>query len=138
VRRDLACAALGLVLAAAYWLAADALPRSALADGVGADGVPKLYAVLLAAVCVLLGLRRATPTDPARTPLRALGVAGLGFAYIALAPLAGYLVAVALLTGAAALYYGAAPRPRVALFALASAAALWLAFAVGLGVSLPG
>lgn len=145
MRRDLVCAALGLALAAAYYAAADALPRSLLADGVGADGVPKLLAAALAVLSVALGARSwfagasaATADDPGLLRhLRALGVAALGAAFVALAPVLGYPLALALLVLAATLYYGAAPSLRVVIYAAGAAAALWLIFARGLGVAMP-
>jgi hypothetical protein len=156
VRRDLVCAALGLALAVAYYTAADALPQSLLADGVGADGVPKLLAIALALLSVLLVARSlfagAQRGGDDRTPtlalplegggkreghLRALGIAALGAAFVALAPFLGYPVALALLLAAATLYYGAAPRPQVALYAAGGAAVLWLVFARVLGVAMP-
>ena len=136
MRRDYACAAAGLALAAAYWLAADALPRSALSDGVGAGGVPKLLALLLAAVSLLIALRRNPEVETPKNPMRALGVAGLGFAYVAIVPFTGYLVGLALLAGSSALYYGARGR-TVFFFSIGTSLLLWLVFAKALGVALP-
>jgi putative tricarboxylic transport membrane protein len=144
VRRDLACAALGLALAGAYYAAADALPRSLLADGVGADGVPKLLAAALAALSVAIGARSLVAAPQAGDAtrglagrLRALGVAGLGVAFVALAPALGYPLAAALLLFTAARYYGAPFGLPLVIYAVAAAAALWLVFARGLGVALP-
>jgi len=144
VRRDLACAALGLALAAGYYAAADALPRSLLADGVGADGVPKLLAAALAVLSVAIGARSLldAPVAGGVAPglarhLRALGVAVLGAAFVLLAPALGYPLALALLVLAAALYYGAALGWPLVISAIGAAAALWLVFARGLGVALP-
>jgi hypothetical protein len=139
LRRDLACAAFGLALAGAYWAAADALPESLLADAVGADGVPKGLAVLLAVFSVLIGIKGFSKKDaPAKQDhRRPLGVAALGFLYVAAASFIGYLVSIALLAGGAALYYGAARRLGVALFALGTAALLWALFAGLLGIPMP-
>jgi putative tricarboxylic transport membrane protein len=145
VGRDPVCAALGLALAVAYYTAADALPRSLLADGVGADGVPKLLAAVLAVLSIALGARSllvgasATAADDPglRRHLRALGVAVLGAAFVGVAPVLGYPLALGLLVLAATLYYGAAPRPQVVIYAAGTAAILWLIFARGLGVALP-
>jgi len=145
VRRDLVCAALGLALAAAYYAAADAVPRSLLADAVGADGVPKLLAIALGLASILLGARSLAgrAADAARAEagllqhLRALGVAALGGAFVALAPYLGYPLTLGLLLLAATLYYGAAPRPRVAFYAAGAAAILWLLFARVLGIAMP-
>ena len=124
MRRDLACAALGLALAAAYWAAAHQLPKSMLSDAVGADGVPKALAVFLAVFSILIALR-------------ALGIAALGGVYVAVAPLAGFLVSTTLLAGAAALYYGAPRTLGTLAFAAGSAGLLWLVFARMLSVALP-
>lgn len=141
MRRDLACAALGLALAVVYWAAADALPVSLLADEVGADGVPKGLAVLLAVFSLGIAVKAVLkPRDgnPPEKHLKALGIAALGFAYVAIAPLIGYVIAITLLAGSAALYYGARRPAGVALFALGSAAVLWLVFGALLGIPLPG
>ena len=140
MRRDLVCAAIGLALAGAYWAAASRLPTSFLSDAVGADGVPKALAVLLAVFSLAIGARalfRPAEGPEKKSHLRALGIAVLGFVYIALAPYLGYLISAALLAGAAALYYGAPRGPAVALFAAGTAAVLWLAFGALLGIALP-
>lgn len=140
MRRDLACAAIGLALAGAYWAAASGLPSSFLSDAVGADGVPKTLALLLALLSLLVGVRALfRPGEPVKSHghFRALGIALLGFAYVALAGLAGYFGSVALLAGTAALYYGAPRRPMVAVFALGTAAVLWVVFGALLGIAMP-
>jgi len=141
VRRDLVCAGLGLALAGAYYAAADALPTSLLADGVGAGGIPKLLAVALALLSLLLGARGLFLSSPAAAVdgphLRALGIAGLGLVYVAAAPHLGYPLAIALLVAAATLYYGERLRPAVLVYAIGCAALLWLVFAKMLGVAMP-
>lgn len=141
MRRDLVCAVAGFALAGAYYAAADALPTSLLADAVGAGGIPKLLAVALALLSLLLGARSllaGAGGESAGGPhLRALGVAGLGFVYVAAAPYLGYPLALALLVAAATLYYGERPGPAVLLYAIGCAAALWLVFAKLLGVAMP-
>ena len=147
MRRDSVCAALGLALAVAYYAAADALPRSLLADGVGADGVPKLLAVVLAVLSAALGARSFIARAPAASAgnddpgllrhLRALGVAALGAAFVVLAPVLGYPLALGLLLLAATLYYGASLRLQLVIYAAGAAAILWLIFARGLGVAMP-
>lgn len=141
MRRDLACAALGLALAGAYWAAASALPESLLSDAVGADGVPRGLAVLLGVFSALIGLRaffKKSDSQSSQPHGRALGIAALGFAYVAAAAFIGYLVSITLLAGSAALYYGAPRRFGVALFALGTAALLWASFAGLLGIPMPG
>lgn len=141
MRRDLVCAALGLALAGAYYAAADALPTSLLADGVGAAGIPKLLAVALALLSLVLGARSLLASQGAAavdgSHLRALGIAGLGFVYVAAAPYLGYPLALALLVAAATLYYGERPRPAVVAYAFGCAMLLWLVFAKLLGIAMP-
>lgn len=141
MRRDLVCAALGLALAGAYYAAADALPTSLLADGVGAAGIPKLLAVALALLSLVLGARSLLASQGAAavdgSHLRALGIAGLGFVYVAAAPYLGYPFALALLVAAATLYYGERPRPAVVAYAFGCAMLLWLVFAKLLGIAMP-
>jgi hypothetical protein len=140
LRRDLACAAIGLTLAGAYWAAANALPTSFLSDAVGADGVPKGLALLLALFSLVIGARalvRPAENLQDKNHLRALGIAALGFAYVVMAAFIGYLISITLLAGAAALYYGAPRRLGVVLFAAGTAAVLWLVFGFTLGIGLP-
>ena len=141
MRRDLVCAAAGLVLAGTYYAAADAIPTSLLADGVGAAGIPRLLAVALALLSLVLGARSLLASPGAAAVggphVRALGIAGLGFVYVAAAPYLGYPLALALLVAAATLYYGERPRPMVVAYAFGCAALLWLVFAKLLGVAMP-
>ena len=112
-----------------------------LSDAVGAGGVPKAVAVLLALLSLAIAARalaqRTGDTAVRKNHLRALGIAVLGFAYVAAAPLVGFFASIALLTGAAALYYGAPRSARPLAFALGRAALLWLVFGRVLGIALP-
>ena len=143
MRRDLVCAVAGLALAGAYYAAADAIPTSLLADGVGAGGIPKLLAAALALLSLVLGARSllagaVAVADPgAGRHLRPLGVAALGFVYVAAAPYLGYPAALALLVAGATLYYGERLRPAVLVYAIGCAVLLWLVFAKLLGVAMP-
>ncbi|HYG54727.1 MAG TPA: tripartite tricarboxylate transporter TctB family protein [Burkholderiales bacterium] len=136
MRRDYVCAALGLAIAGAYWLAADRLPTSLLSDSVGAGGVPKGIAVVLALLSVGVLFARLRETEK-QNHLKALGVAAIGFAYVAVVPFLGYFLALTALAGAAALYYGAPRGPGVLAFSLGTAALLWLLFAKLLGIAMP-
>lgn len=131
---------LGIALAVAYWVAAGALPQSFLSDAVGADGLPKAYAVVLAVLSALIAAHawwRKPAGGERERHARALGVAGLGAVYAALAAFIGYTVSVILITGAAAWYYGARRPLAVGVFAIASGAFLWFMFAYVLGVAMP-
>jgi len=134
-----------IVLAAAYWAAADRIPVSLLSDTVGADGVPKVLAVALG-VCggllVATSRRKQQATEEAstggaRTHLRASGLlAGLAV-YLLLLPVLGYPVAIALLIAGVAIYGGTAVKPAVAGIAVAGSAVFWTFFVKVLGVGLP-
>jgi putative tricarboxylic transport membrane protein len=149
LRRDLACAAFGWGLAATMWFAAARLPRSMLSDAFGADGLPRLLAGGLAIVATLIAVRailanrrtaNAQAADaglPMAAHARATGIVVLGFAYVALAPLAGYLATAFALLVATAIYYGARASATLALVSAGGALVLWATFAKLLGVSMP-
>ena len=52
--RDLALGCITLIVAAVYYIAAAALPQSQLDDAVGPQGLPKSYAIVLAALSLIL------------------------------------------------------------------------------------
>lgn len=139
-----------VAVAAAYWAAADRIQVSLLADSVGADGVPKALAGILAICGTLLTVTtrlkaqpRDTPeTGPAvaaaerRTHLRAAGLL-IGLAvYAMLMPIIGYPIALALLIGGAAVYGGMRARSGVIAVSAAAGIGFWLLFRL-LGVSMP-
>ncbi len=144
---DFACASAAFALAAGYYLAADAIPTSLLSDGVGADGVPKLLAIILAALAGALALRTLRPgggrSDGGARAIafadhaRPIGLTGLGMIYVALAPLLGYAVTLALLIAATLVYFGARNPVMIALNAIGGATLLWLTFAKLLGIAMP-
>lgn len=138
-----------VVVAAAYWAAADQIQVSLLADEVGADGVPKVLAIALAACGALLfavtrfkaaSADTRTPeerTGERRSHVRALGLL-LGLSvYVTLLPLLGYPIAIALLVGAAAVYGGTVVSPRVPLIAGIAGLGFWLIFDKALGIAMP-
>jgi hypothetical protein len=57
VSRDLMFGAACLAIAVGYYLMAGAIPESALSDTVGAQGLPKTYATVLAALSLILIVR---------------------------------------------------------------------------------
>lgn len=143
--RDIVCGGAGLVLAAIYYRLADALPVSLLSDEIGADGVPKSLAAGLALCALLLvgraALRRPAPQQDGSSTLathaRAVGIIVIGALYAAIAPLIGYVPALALLLVATALYFGAALRLQLVVVAVVGAAAFWALFAKMLGIAMP-
>ncbi|NIW23717.1 MAG: hypothetical protein GWN29_03695, partial [Gammaproteobacteria bacterium] len=55
--RDLTCAAVLFIIAAAYYVLASGIGRSALSDEVGPSGLPLIYATILGGLAVLLALK---------------------------------------------------------------------------------
>jgi hypothetical protein len=153
VNRD-AVAGLGLLfLAGAYGWAAAQVQDSSLSDEVGATGLPFVLAILLAGLAVLLIARsflvgkaapgRAAPAlpdgdeEPAAPPRRVLGLIGLAALYALLAPVLGYVVALALTLAGVAAYEGARLSWRLGAVALGGSALFWLLFVRLLGVEQP-
>jgi putative tricarboxylic transport membrane protein len=143
--RDMLCGAFGLVLAAAYYALADALPVSLLSDQIGADGVPKSLAAGLALCSLLLVARAALARTGSKAGeavgphehARSLGIVALGALYAAVAPVIGYAPALALLIAAAALYFGTELTLRLVLVSALGAALFWALFVKMLGVAMP-
>ena len=137
-----------LVVAAVYYAATLEIPISTLSDEVGPQGLPTILAGLLAVLGVALAARavlqrradqavaRSTEDEQGSLP-RALGFLGIGVGYIVVAPVLGYVPAVALLIAAVALYEGVRPSWRVGAIALAGAVGFWLTFVKLLGVAQP-
>jgi hypothetical protein len=132
-------------------LGADAIPKSRLGGTVGADGLPKMLAVVLAIlsagliVQTLLTARVAGPAAASAgegrghrsVHLRALGMVAIGAVYIAMVPYLGYFVSVALLLLGVALYNGKRPSRGLVLFGILGAAFFYVLFVQVLDVPLP-
>ncbi len=148
MRNDLAVGLLALLLAGVYYYFANEIPRSLLVDQVGADGLPKLYAVALASLSVLLIaqslLSRAAAADDARFTLkdlpphlRALGLLALGAGYLLLISSLGYLFTVFLLLFAAALYAGTPFNFKLVFVSAGGGLLLWVMFVKLFNIPLP-
>lgn len=143
--REIACGLFALVLAGAYYGAADALPSSLLADAVGADGVPKALAIALALLGALQLARSRFMRPSAGGGIedgidrhgRAAGLLIITCAYVALLPYIGYPVALAALVFAVAAYAGLAPSMRLAFVSGSAALVFWIMFVKLLGVPMP-
>jgi hypothetical protein len=141
---ELATGLAALALAAAYYAAADALPKSLLSDAVGDDGVPKALALALAAAGAAQAVRALLSRRPAektavdmKAHRAALGLLLIVAAYVAVMPYLGYLPATALLIFAAATYAGQPSSLRLAAVSLGGGLVLWGSFAKLLGVAMP-
>ena len=147
-----------LVLAVAYWLGADALPKSRLGGQVGADGLPKLLAISLAVLSVALAAQtlaymrkeqraRAVKPPPAaedeakgdgwKGHARALGLVAIGAAYLAVLPYLGYAVSAALLLLVVSVYSGLRLSWRALIFAVVGGIVFYFLFVRFLQVPLP-
>jgi putative tricarboxylic transport membrane protein len=158
IKRDLAFGGTMLALSAGYYWMAAAIPRSQLADAVGPQGLPRVYALLLGVMSLALivkSLRRRaqvpavadTPPPVAgrrsdgagpRFPLwRVAGMLTIGIVYILVAPWLGYLLSIAALLLATTYYQGGAINRWVVAVSLSGGILFWLLFVVLMRVRQP-
>lgn len=145
--REFACGAMVLALAVAYFFAAAEVPQSMLSDDVGADGVPKAIAVVLAILGVAQLARAASarrvagPDELSQNEtaahLRAIGVIVIGVVYILAAPYLGYPLAATALIFAMSVYAGMPVSLRLAAVSVGGGFVMWLMFVKALGVAMP-
>jgi putative tricarboxylic transport membrane protein len=153
MRRDLACGLFALVLAGVYLNEATKIQVSALGDAVGSAGFPLVLGSLLAGTALVLLLqavlrgRRASAEGlltvggdaerPGSAFKRAAGLTAIAAAFIAMLPLVGYVVAVALMLAAVVLYQGLPFSRRTVLVAGGGALVLYGLFGLLLGIPVP-
>ena len=150
-----------VAIGVAYLVMALGIRTSALADSVGPAGFPKVLAYALIGLGLVLCAqslyamrarravlpgRAAAGSDPGseaeshdnpRGVLRAAGMLGLGIAYLLIIRYLGYVVSVALLMVASALYLGIPLSWRVFAIGAAGALVYWLLFVWILGIPQP-
>ena len=148
---DLAFGGATLVIGVAYYFMATAVPVSRLADAIGPQGLPKVYALMLVAlslILVLASLRKrfasrsprgseARERPAARSLLRAVGMLVIGAAYIVVVPWLGYLLAISVLIFATTYYQGGTIGRNATLVALCGGVFVWLLFVVMMGIAQP-
>ena len=156
LKRDIVAAIGLMVLALAYGLKALTIPGSALTGkGLGAGAVPSALAIAMGLFALMLllrsarGLRRFARTQTAMTasPVpwaerlrphhRALGMLGIGIAFVILLEFTGYGLAIGLLLAATAWYNGQRKLKPLLLFAAGGAVVYDILFVHVLGVTLP-
>ncbi len=152
MRQDYLSGGVLLALAAAYYAATGNIAESTLSDEIGATGLPRLLAMLLALIGLALLVRTALADRAARRARataapaeeeegaslpRAVGLLLIGGAYVVLLPFIGYFLSVALLIGAVAFYEGAARSWVLPAAALGGATLYWAIFVKLLGVHQP-
>lgn len=142
-QRELVLGSATLGIAAVYYLLAIRIPESDIADVIGAQGLPKTYASLLAGLSLILIVRAvvarrtaaadATPAVPKPglqrgVAWRVLGMLMNGVIYILVVPWLGYILSIAALIAATVYYQGGELNRRAAAVAIGGAVFLWLLF----------
>jgi putative tricarboxylic transport membrane protein len=152
-RREIILGCATLSIAAGYYLLAIRIPHSDISDVIGAQGLPKTYAALLAALSVLLIARAmrahrhvvapepppttAAPQTRQRVGWRTFGMVLIGVLYVAVVPWLGYLLSIAGLIAATIYFQGGALNRRTAAIAMGGALVLWLLFVRVLHIAHP-
>jgi hypothetical protein len=153
VYRDAIVGAALLVFSGVYWLGANAIRVSPLEGSVGAAGMPKGLAYVLAVLSIYMiarnllapgvrpsaesGAVRETKPFPWRQHLRALWVLIFGAGYLLLLDHAGYVLSVALLMGVTAYFLGLRPIGKALLFAVLGGAFFYVLFVLILKIPFP-
>jgi putative tricarboxylic transport membrane protein len=149
--KDLLSGVALLGISAAYYTWSTHIADSTLSDEVGAGGLPRALAFVLAILGVILIARtllvarvaapaNATASDDdeeqASLP-RGIGFLLIGAAYILLLPFVGYILATALMIAAVALYEGAPRTWVIPAAAIGGGVFYWAIFVKLLGVHQP-
>jgi putative tricarboxylic transport membrane protein len=157
--RDLAFGSAALAISVFYYWMATSVPVSQLADAIGPQGLPKVYAVILSALSLMLMIRsvrdgasrkperessamesdssRARVPDSRSRSFRAAGMLLIGIVYILLAPWLGYLLSIAGLIFATTYYQGGTVGRQAALVALCGGVFFWVLFVAFMGIEQP-
>jgi putative tricarboxylic transport membrane protein len=157
--RDLTFGGAALAISVLYYWMATSVPVSQLADAIGPQGLPKAYAVILAALSLMLmigsvrdrasreGKREASTTESDSSgsraahsrsrSFRAAGMLLIGIVYILLAPWLGYLLSISGLIFATTYYQGGTVGRQAALVALCGGVFFWVLFVAFMGIAQP-
>ena len=147
--RDLVCSVVLLVVAAGYYYLASGIGTSALADEVGAAGLPTFYAFALGSIGLIMALQAvvkgflnrvdvAEAVDLGLMLRRAGGVLGIGIGYLLIVSVVGYMIALVIVLAAMLIYFGERASARIALAATVGAGLFWVLFDRLLGIPMPG
>jgi hypothetical protein len=151
ITRNLAGSLLSLLLGGVYLYFAYGIHKSALADTMGAGGVPRVYGWLMVGLSILLICQAvwANLRSPATISWReewqgqgmktvkAAGLLCFGIVYLLIVDTLGYLLSIALLLFGVALYRGAPFGLRVIVTSIGGAIFIWAIFVLVLGVHMP-
>lgn len=155
--RDSWIGAVFLAFATLYWFQADKIRVSPLDDPVTAAGLPKSLAYVLGGLAVLLiarslyvkrlaTRRESKPAEAVaesdsremwKRHLRAVGMLGLGVAYLVIVPYLGYVLSIIGLMLAVSLYIGARLGAKTLAVAGIGGAFFYLLFVQFLNIPLP-
>ena len=152
VTKDLICSLVLLIIAAGYYFFASGIGTSALADEVGAAGLPTVYSLALAGVALalalqamlrgmVLGSQAKSLEDPPDFWLmfrRASGVLIIGIVYLLIVNIVGYVIALLLVLMAMLSYFGEKFDRKTVLSACIGAGFFWFLFDRLLGIPTPG
>ena len=132
MNRDLVFGSATLAVAVIYYALTSTIPPSGLADPVGPQGLPKMYAIVLAVLSIILIARSlkqpASDESPNPANLRVVGMLLIGIAYILVIPYLGYLLSVALLIATTTYFQGGSLNRRTILVAISGAVLFWTLF----------
>lgn len=151
ITRNLAGGLVAMLIGGVYLYFAYGIQPSALADTMGAGGVPRVYGWLMVLLSVILCAQSifAYLRSPEKTSissewlgqglktLKAAGLVCFGIAYLLIVNTLGYLLSIALLLIGVALYRGAPMGVRLIVTGMGGAIVLWIIFVVVLGVRMP-
>ncbi len=149
MNRDFVAGLLGLVLAIVYYAMASKIQVSQLADDVGPEGLPKIYAWMLGGFSTLLMVRALLQRAPApagtaevkskeaTAARRGLGMLAIGVGYVVLVPTLGYPLCITLVIAIATLYQGGQMSLRTAAISALGALGLWFVFVFLLHIGQP-
>jgi len=144
--RELGVGIVMLAVALAYYGLTTQVPESALDDAVGPVGLPRLYAIILVVLCLVVIVRsllvmfrhesRRSDDGPRRS-WRFAGMLLIGVVYVAIVPWLGYPLSIALLIATTAWYQGGTINRRVVIVSASGALLLWLLFVAILRIPQP-
>lgn len=152
IPKDLICALLLLMAAGGYYAASLGIGRSALADEVGATGLPNVYTAALAALAIALAIKsflgrrfedgagRGSSNDlrgEGAKLLRAAGMLAIGVGYVATVNFTGYALTLVAVIASVAVYQGERMNWRLAGIAVGGGVLFYGFFSLVLGIDMP-
>lgn len=149
MNRDILSGLILFGIAAAYYYGAVILPTSILDTAVSSSTFPKIIGglgMILSTILVVQGVLRLRSASPAGQESiaaslprhkKAPGLLLIGFGYLALLELFGYVVALLALIPAVAVYHGVRPGKTLVIVSIAGTALFWLFFVKALGLHMP-